>query len=180
MATAATPMKSAAKGISADAKPFDWEDPFFLDDQLTEEEVAIRDAARDYCQDKLMPRVLEANRHERFDREIMNEFGALGLLGSTLPEKYGCAAANYTTYGLVAREVERVDSGYRSAMSVQSSLVMHPIYAYGSEEQRAVRRRQHRVPEVEDVVRELEVEERRLVLLVLRRCRQHVVREPGA
>ena len=136
MATAATPMKSAAKGISADAKPFDWEDPFFLDDQLTEEEVAIRDAARDYCQDKLMPRVLEANRHEKFDREIMNEFGALGLLGSTLPEKYGCAAANYTTYGLVAREVERVDSGYRSAMSVQSSLVMHPIYAYGTEEQR--------------------------------------------
>src|SRR6476646_4491163 len=136
MATAATPMKSAARGISADAKPFDWEDPFFLDDQLTEEEIAIRDAARDYCQDKLMPRVLEANRHERFDREIMNEMGALGLLGSTLPEKYGCAAANYTTYGLVAREVEAVDSGYRSAMSVQSSLVMHPIYAYGSEEQR--------------------------------------------
>src|SRR5437763_1453067 len=92
MATAATPMKSAAKGITADAKPFDWEDPFFLDDQLTEEEVAIRDAARGYCQDKLMPRVLEANRHERFDREIMNEMGALGLLGSTLPEKYGCAA----------------------------------------------------------------------------------------
>ena len=136
MATAATPMKSAAKGISADAKPFDWEDPFFLDDQLTEDEVAIRDAARDYCQDKLMPRVLEANRHERFDREIMNEFGALGLLGSTLPEKYGCAAANYTTYGLVAREVERVDSGYRSMMSVQSSLVMYPIYAYGDETQR--------------------------------------------
>ncbi|MGE5149569.1 MAG: acyl-CoA dehydrogenase, partial [Rhodospirillaceae bacterium] len=135
MATA-TPMKSAARGISVDAKPFDWEDPFFLDDQLTEEEIAIRDAARDYCQDKLMPRVLEANRHERFDREIMNEMGALGLLGSTLPEKYGCAAANYTTYGLVAREVEAVDSGYRSAMSVQSSLVMHPIYAYGSEEQR--------------------------------------------
>src|SRR5829696_2509240 len=136
MATAATPMKSAAKGISADAKPFDWEDPFFLDDQLTEEEVAIRDAARDYCQERLMTRVLEANRHEKFDREIMNEFGALGLLGSTLPEKYGCAAANYTTYGLVAREVERVDSGFRSAMSVQSSLVMHPIFVYGSEEQR--------------------------------------------
>src|SRR5438270_198766 len=135
MATA-VPMKSAAKGISADAKPFDWEDPFFLDDQLTEEEIAIRDAARDYCQDKLMPRVIEANRHEKFDREIMNEMGALGLLGSTLSEKYGCAATNYTTYGLVAREVERVDSGYRSAMSVQSSLVMHPIYAYGSEEQR--------------------------------------------
>ncbi len=85
MATAATPMKSAAKGISADAKPFDWEDPFFLDDQLTEEEVAIRDAARDYCQDKLMPRVLLANRNEKFDREIMNEFGALGLLGATIP-----------------------------------------------------------------------------------------------
>src|SRR5450631_2347529 len=136
MSPAATPIKSAAKGISADAKPFDWEDPFFLDDQLTEEEVAIRDAARDYCQDKLMTRVLEANRHEKFHREIMNEMGALGLLGSTLPEKYGCAAANYTTYGLVAREVERVDSGYRSAMSVQSSLVMHPIYAYGSEAQR--------------------------------------------
>ena len=136
MATAAVPMKSAAKGISADAKPFDWEDPFFLDDQLTEEEIAIRDAARDYCQEKLMTRVLEANRHEKFDREIMNEMGALGLLGATLPEKYGCAGANYTTYGLVAREVERVDSGYRSAMSVQSSLVMHPIYAYGTEEQR--------------------------------------------
>ncbi|MBI2739836.1 MAG: acyl-CoA dehydrogenase [Rhodospirillales bacterium] len=139
-------MKSAAKGISADAKPFDWEDPFFLDDQLTEEEVAIRDAARDYCQDKLMPRVLEANRHERFDREIMNEFGALGLLGSTLPEKYGCAAANYTTYGLVAREVERVDSGYRSAMSVQSSLVMHPIYAYGTEEPGGMKTRATTVP----------------------------------
>src|SRR5712672_1317513 len=136
MSLAATPIKSAAKGISADAKPFDWEDPFFLDDQLTEEETAIRDVARDYCQEKLMTRVLEANRHEKFHREIMNEMGALGLLGSTLPEKYGCAAANYTTYGLVAREVERVDSGYRSAMSVQSSLVMYPIYTYGSEEQR--------------------------------------------
>src|SRR5262250_2709001 len=135
MATAATPMKSAARGISADAKPFDWEDPFFLDDQLTEEEVAIRDAARDYYQDKLMPRVLEANRHEKFDREIMNELGELGLLGSTI-DGYGCAGTNYVSYGLVAREVERVDSGYRSALSVQSSLVMHPINAYGSEEQR--------------------------------------------
>src|SRR5215813_14987089 len=92
MSPVATTLKSAAKGISADAKPFDWEDPFFLDGQLTEEEVAIRDAARDYCQEKLMPRVLEANRHEKFHREIMNEMGALGLLGSTLPEKYGCAA----------------------------------------------------------------------------------------
>src|SRR5258707_10113632 len=136
MATAATPMKSAAKGISADAKPFDWEDPFFLDDQLTEEEIAIRDAARDYCQDKLMPRVLEANRHEKFHREIMNEMGALGLLGSTLPEKYGCAGANYTTYGLVAREVERVDSGYRSALSVQYSPALHPIHAYGTHQHR--------------------------------------------
>src|SRR5437667_3939466 len=136
MSLAATPIKSAAKGISADAKPFDWEDPFFLDEQLTEEEIAIRDAARDYCQDKLMPRVLEANRHEKFDREIMNEMGALGLLGSTLPEKYGCAGANYTSYGLIAREVERVDGGYRSAMSVQSSLVMYPIWDFGTEAQR--------------------------------------------
>jgi glutaryl-CoA dehydrogenase len=116
--------------------PFHWEDPFLLDDQLGEEERMVRDAARAYCQDKLMPRVLEANRHEKFDRAIMNEMGALGFLGSTLPEKYGCSAVNYVTYGLVAREVERVDSGYRSAMSVQSSLVMHPIYAYGTEEQR--------------------------------------------
>src|SRR5215813_5653708 len=136
MSPVATTLKSAAKGISADAKPFDWEDPFFLDDQLDEDERSIRDAVRDYCQDKLMPRVIEANRHEKFHREIMNEMGALGMLGSTLPEKYGCAATNYVTYGLVAREVEAVDSGYRSAMSVQSSLVMHPIYAYGTEEQR--------------------------------------------
>ncbi|MGE0152794.1 MAG: acyl-CoA dehydrogenase [Reyranellaceae bacterium] len=107
-----------------------------LDDQLSEEERAIRDTARDYCQDKLMGRVLEANRHEKFHREIMNEFGALGLLGATLPAKYGCAEANYVSYGLIAREVERVDSGYRSAMSVQSSLVMYPIYEFGTEEQR--------------------------------------------
>jgi glutaryl-CoA dehydrogenase len=133
----ASAVKAAnAKGIKDGAAPFDWQDPFFLDDQLSEEERAIRDAARDYCQDKLMTRVVEANRHEKFHREIMNEMGALGLLGSTLPEKYGCAGSSYTVYGLVAREVERVDSGYRSAMSVQSSLVMHPIYAYGTEEQR--------------------------------------------
>src|SRR5215210_6851856 len=112
---------------------FVWEDPLLLEDALTDDERMIRDSARAYCEEKLMPRVVEANRHEKFDREIMNEMGALGLLGSTLPEKYGCAAANYTTYGLVAREVEAVDSGYRSAMSVQSSLVMHPIYAYGTE-----------------------------------------------
>ena len=115
---------------------FDWKDPMFLDQQLSDEERLIRDAAYDYCQDKLMPRVKQANRDEIFDREIMNEFGELGLLGSTIPEEYGCAGVNYVSYGLVAREVERVDSGYRSAMSVQSSLVMHPIYAYGSEQQR--------------------------------------------
>ncbi len=116
--------------------PFQWDDPFLLDDQLSEEERMVRDAARAYCQEKLQPRVLEAHRHETFDRAIMTEMGALGFLGSTLPEKYGCPGVNYVTYGLVAREVERVDSGYRSAMSVQSSLVMHPIYAYGTEEQR--------------------------------------------
>jgi glutaryl-CoA dehydrogenase len=119
------------------AKPnFNWEDPLLLDSLLSEEERMIRDSAHQYCQDKLMPRILEANRHEHFDVEIMKELGALGLLGATLPEKYGCAGVNYVVYGLVAREVERVDSGYRSAMSVQSSLVMHPIYTYGSEEQR--------------------------------------------
>ena len=115
---------------------FDWQDPMFLEQQLGDEERMIRDAARDYCQQQLMPRVQIANREEHFDREIMNEFGALGLLGATLPEDYGCAGASYVSYGLVAREVERVDSGYRSAMSVQSSLVMHPIFAYGSEDQR--------------------------------------------
>ncbi len=115
---------------------FKWEDPFLFNDQLTDEERMIRDAARKYCQDKLMPRILEANRHEIFHREIMNEMGSMGLLGSTIPEEYGGAGLNYVSYGLVAREVERVDSGYRSAMSVQSSLVMHPINAYGSEEQK--------------------------------------------
>ena len=116
--------------------PFDWQDPFQFSNMLSEEERMIRDTAHQYCQEKLMPRVLTANREERFDREIMNELGELGLLGATLPEKYGCAEVNYVCYGLIAREVERVDSGYRSAMSVQSSLVMHPIYAYGTEEQR--------------------------------------------
>jgi len=115
---------------------FNWEDPLLLDAQLTEDERLIRDVARDYSQEQLQPRVLMANRHERFDREIYNEMGELGLLGSTLPEKYGCAETNYVSYGIVAREVERVDSGYRSMMSVQSSLVMYPIYAYGSEAQR--------------------------------------------
>ncbi|MEZ7980826.1 MAG: acyl-CoA dehydrogenase [Myxococcota bacterium] len=115
---------------------FDWSDPLLLDEQLTDEERLIRDSARDYAQDKLMPRVLTASREERFDREIMDEMGALGFLGATLPAKYGGAEVSHVAYGLIAREVERVDSGYRSAMSVQSSLVMHPIFAYGTEEQR--------------------------------------------
>ncbi len=122
--------------MSSDKAPFSWEDPFLLNEQLTEEERLIQSSAREFSQDKLMSRVLKANREEIFHREIMNEFGALGMLGSTLPEKYGCSNASYVAYGLMAREVERVDSGYRSAMSVQSSLVMHPIYAYGNEEQR--------------------------------------------
>ncbi len=112
-----------------------WDDILLLDEQLTEEERIIRDAARAYAQDRLMPRILEANRHEKFDREIMNEMGELGLLGSTI-DGYGCAGTGYVSYGLVAREVERVDSGYRSALSVQSSLVMYPIHAYGSEAQK--------------------------------------------
>ena len=115
---------------------FDWADPFLLDAQLSDEERAIRDAARDYAQDNLLPRVLKAYAEEYTDRAIFTEMGALGLLGATLPEQYGGAGASYVAYGLVAREVERVDSGYRSMMSVQSSLVMHPIHAYGSEAQR--------------------------------------------
>ncbi|CAG1018127.1 partial glutaryl-CoA dehydrogenase, partial [Burkholderiaceae bacterium] len=114
---------------------FQWDDAFRFDEQLSDEERAVRDAARHYCQERLQPRVLMAARHEQFDREIMNEMGALGLLGSTI-DGYGCPGVNHVSYGLVAREVERVDSGYRSAMSVQSSLVMHPIHAYGSEAQR--------------------------------------------
>ncbi len=128
-APAATPAKPGAMAS------FQWDDAFLLDDQLTEEEKLIRDTAREYCTEKLMTRILMATREERFDREIMNELGELGMLGSTI-EGYGCAGVNYVSYGLVAREVERVDSGYRSAMSVQSSLVMHPINAYGSEAQR--------------------------------------------
>ncbi|MEH6577626.1 MAG: acyl-CoA dehydrogenase [Amphritea sp.] len=122
--------------MSQNKTEFDWSDPMNLEGQLSEEERMVRDAAREYCQGKLQPRVLEANRHEIFHTEIMPELGELGLLGSTLPEQYGGSAINYVCYGLVAREVERVDSGYRSAMSVQSSLVMHPIYTYGTEEQR--------------------------------------------
>jgi len=125
-----------AKTPSAEKPRFQWEDPLLLEDALSEDERMVRDAAHAYCQDKLMPRVLEANRQEKFDREIMNEFGGLGFLGPTLPEKYGCAEVSHVSYGLIAREVERVDSGYRSALSVQSSLVMWPIYSYGSEEQR--------------------------------------------
>jgi glutaryl-CoA dehydrogenase len=117
------------------ATRFNWEDPFFFDSQLSDDERAVRDAAHAYCQERLQTRVLMAARHENFDRAIMTEMGELGLLGSTI-EGYGCAGLNHVCYGLVAREVERVDSGYRSAMSVQSSLVMHPIHAYGSEAQR--------------------------------------------
>ena len=130
--TAAQPSGSAAAALG----PFEWSDPFLLEDQLTDEERMIRDTAREYCQEKLMPRVQEAYLNEHTDREIFNEMGELGLLGVTIPEEYGCAGANYVSYGLIAREVERVDSGYRSMNSVQSSLVMFPIYAYGSEEQR--------------------------------------------
>ncbi|WP_029936965.1 acyl-CoA dehydrogenase [Sphingomonas sp. UNC305MFCol5.2] len=115
---------------------FDWQDPFALDAQLTDEERMVQAAARDYAQGELLPRVTSAFLDERFDREIMAEMGALGLLGPTIPESYGGAGLGYVAYGLVAREVERVDSGYRSAMSVQSSLVMHPIYAYGTEDQK--------------------------------------------
>ena len=117
------------------SRPFDWEDPLPLADLLDDEERMVMQSARDYCQEKLMPRVLEANRHEHFDPAIMREMGELGFLGPTI-DGYGCAGVNYVCYGLVAREVERVDSGYRSAMSVQSSLVMYPIHAYGSEAQR--------------------------------------------
>ena len=120
-----------------------WQDLALLEQQLSDEERLIRDTAANYCRESLLPRIIEANRHEQFDRQIINEFGELGLLGMTLPEQYGCAATNYVSYGLVAREVERIDSGYRSAMSVQSSLVMHPIFAYGSETQR-----QHYLPKL--------------------------------
>jgi glutaryl-CoA dehydrogenase len=114
---------------------FQWDDPLLLEEQLTDDERMVRDAARDYCQEKLQPRILEANRKERFDREIMYEMGRLGFLGSTI-SGYGCAGVNHVCYGLVAREVERVDSSYRSALSVQSSLVMHPIHEFGSEAHR--------------------------------------------
>ena len=114
---------------------FSWTDPFLLQEQLSEDERLVHDSARQFCDDKLMSRVLQAHREERFDREVFNEMGEMGFLGSTI-EGYGCPGVNHVCYGLIAREVERVDSGYRSMMSVQSSLVMYPIYAYGSEEQR--------------------------------------------
>ena len=120
---------------SAAPPNFRWDDPLLLDEQLTDEERLVRDSTRAYCEEKLLPRIVDANRHERFDREILNEMGALGLLGATL-DGYGCAGVNHVCYELIAREVERVDSGYRSAMSVQSSLVMYPIHAYGTEMQR--------------------------------------------
>ena len=120
---------------TAEAK-FNWIDPLGLQGRLSEEERLLSEAANIFCQSKLLPRVLQAHRHETFDRAIMREFGEHGFLGATIPEEYGGAGLSYVDYGLIAREVERVDSGYRSAMSVQSSLVMHPIYAYGSERQR--------------------------------------------
>src|SRR6201998_2946215 len=120
----------------AEAAQFHWEDPLLLDQQLTEDERMVRDAAAAYSQDKLQPRVLEAFRHEKTDIEIFREMGELGLLGPTIPEQYGGPGLNYVAYGLIAREVERVDSGYRSMMSVQSSLVMVPIFEFGSDPQR--------------------------------------------
>ncbi|AOO80768.1 acyl-CoA dehydrogenase [Bosea vaviloviae] len=131
-------MAEAARSHSTSHKlaEFTWDDAFLLDEQLNEDERLIRDTARSYAQEKLQPRISEAYLDEKTDRSIFNEMGELGLLGVTVPEEYGCAGANYVSYGLVAREVERVDSGYRSMMSVQSSLVMYPIYAYGDENQR--------------------------------------------
>ncbi|HEX4294760.1 MAG TPA: acyl-CoA dehydrogenase [Rhizomicrobium sp.] len=125
-----------AKPQGLEANHFDWADPLMLEAELTSDERLVTDSARAYCREKLLPRVRDAFRNEKFDRAIMTEMGEMGFLGPTIPEEYGGAGMNYVCYGLVAREVERVDSGYRSAMSVQSSLVMHPIYAYGSEEQR--------------------------------------------
>ena len=128
---ATTPEQARAKPVA-----LQWEDPFLLEEQLTEEERLIRDSARAYADEKLMPRIVEANRSGTFDRDVISEMGEMGLLGSTIPEEFGGAGANYVSYGLVAREIERVDSAYRSTMSVQSSLVMHPIFAYGTDEHR--------------------------------------------
>lgn len=135
-APSSAPAASIPSAKSSKRVVFDWADPLDLDGQLTEEERLVRDTARDYAQEKLLPRITAAYVDERFDRDIMSEMGELGLLGPTIPEEFGGAGLGYVSYGLVAREVERVDSGYRSAMSVQSSLVMHPINAYGSEAQK--------------------------------------------
>ena len=126
-------MNDAPAARKSHFAPFQWDDALRLDAELSEDERAIRDAARSYCQDKLFPRALMANREEKFDRAIMNEMGEMGFLGATL-EGYGCAGVNYVSYGLISREIERVDSGYRSAFSVQSSLVMYPIWEFGSED----------------------------------------------
>jgi len=128
-------VKAPPKAKKAPLPAFDWKDPLNLEINLTEEEIMVRDTAHQYCQEKLLPRVLMANRHETFDREIMTEMGELGLLGPTI-QGYGCSGVSSVAYGLIAREVERVDSSYRSAMSVQSSLVMYPIYDFGTEAQR--------------------------------------------
>ena len=125
-----------ALDTGATQKTFDWQDPLDMAARLSEDERMVWDAARAYSRDKLLPRVVSAYSEERFDREIMTEMGALGFLGPTLPEEYGCAGVNHVAYGLIAREIEAIDSGYRSAMSVQSSLVMYPIFAFGSEEQK--------------------------------------------
>ncbi|MFM8939190.1 MAG: acyl-CoA dehydrogenase family protein, partial [Phenylobacterium sp.] len=125
-----------ALDTGAEAKTFSWEDPLDLASRLSEDERMVWESARAYARDKLLPRVVSAYAEERFDREIMTEMGALGFLGPTLPEAYGCAGVNHVAYGLIAREIEAIDSGYRSAMSVQSTLVMYPIHAFGSEAQR--------------------------------------------
>jgi glutaryl-CoA dehydrogenase len=136
MSTAASAKSSSKPAQVLKDSDFNWEDPLNLDGDLTEEERMVRDSARAFCQDKLMPRVRLAWREERVDKELLPEMGALGLLGPTIPEEYGGAGLGYVAYGLIAREMERVDSGYRSTLSVQSSLVMHPIYAYGTEAQK--------------------------------------------
>lgn len=132
---ASKPAAAVKPGVAKDSD-FVWDDPLDLEGELTEDERMVRDTARAYAQEKLMPRILTANREERFDREIIPEMGVLGLLGPTTPEAYGGAGLGYVAYGLIAREIERVDSAYRSTLSVQSSLVMHPIYSYGSEAQK--------------------------------------------
>jgi glutaryl-CoA dehydrogenase len=136
MSTAASQKSSAKPAQVLKDSEFNWEDPLNLDGDLTEEERMVRDSARAFSQDKLMPRVRLAWREEKVDKELLPEMGALGLLGPTIPEEYGGAGLGYVAYGLIAREMERVDSGYRSTLSVQSSLVMHPIYAYGTEAQK--------------------------------------------